>query len=316
MNDRDLQSIIEKYLNGTASSEEVSHLHQWYESNIRPVSESTGTEEAVRKRIMAGIKNTLRPAIPLPFYRRKSLRLAMSVAAVFVFCSALILLIPFSRKHDVTVVAPAGRVTELVLPDGSKVWLNAGTSLKYPGQFKDDRTVELLGEAFFEVRKDPDHVFSVVTKGITTKVLGTAFNVKSYGNEGKTTVHVSRGRVEVTNADLTLGILKPNDQITFDYATRKASLVKRTGHLIPAWKEGKFDFNAEPFSEIAGTLSRWYQVEINFSQAQLANCRYTASFDTRLPLTQILDLLCAVNDLHYAMDEKSNRVQVKGKGCN
>jgi len=163
-----------------------------------------------------------------------------------------------------TVLTAKGEQYSVDLPDGTKVWLNAASSLKFPTTFtsKANRIVELIGEAYFEVAKDKSHPFIVKTDKQEIKVLGTHFNVSSYPDEQLTKTTLLEGSVEVvsTNNHTSKAKLRPGQQAQLSRKTLKVKEVDLTESM--AWKNGDFNFENEEFSSILNQVSRWYNVEI------------------------------------------------------
>jgi transmembrane sensor len=202
-----------------------------------------------------------------------------------------------------------GSRTQIKLPDGSTVWLNASSNLTYNEDFgKNIREVNLTGEAFFDVVRDPLHPFIIHTKMIDIKVLGTEFNVKAYPNESHTETSLIRGSVEITikNRQNQKLYLKPNEKIVItnnEAGEKKTESVKPLIAIQPlkyyptdsavtetAWVENILRFQDESFAEVALKMERWYGVHINFSDDRLAEYRLYGSF-TKETVTQALDAL-------------------------
>lgn len=190
-----------------------------------------------------------------------------------------------------TVVTPRGKDFLLVLADGTKVWLNAESTLRYPVAFKGrERRVELLGEACFEVTKDERHPFVVSAGGMDTRVLGTKFNVRSYTAEER---HVTlvQGKVEVTDkAGNGPVVLQPGEDLSYtETGEVKISRVNTATYI--AWTEGLFYFEDAPLEEIMRSLGRWYNVNIDFEQAELYGIRLNFWASRNAHLNEALELL-------------------------
>jgi ferric-dicitrate binding protein FerR (iron transport regulator) len=211
---------------------------------------------------------------------------------------------PFSQ-----VMARPGVKTRLVLPDGTEVWLNSGSKLRYQDDFnKAFREVELEGEGFFDVVKDAHHPFIVHTDGIDIKVLGTTFNIKSYPTDKTIEATLLRGMIEVSRKDdpnAPKVILKPNEKLTFnkELVRAKLNLVKdqdaaKTGDAssdiaitpilknIPdsekeetSWRYNRLVFDGDSFGELAEKMERWYNVSITFKSDKLLQYRFKGAFD-------------------------------------
>lgn len=166
---------------------------------------------------------------------------------------------------------PKGGQYQVTLPDGSKVWLNAATTLKYPSRFADSaRVVELIGEAFFEIRKVANEAgripFLVKTKGQTVEVLGTEFNISAYPEESITRTTLVKGTVRVTDhQSKKYSELKPDMQSITGMGTLHVEKVNVSSAI--AWKNGLFIFNETPLKEAMSQLSRWYDVEVVYDPA-------------------------------------------------
>ncbi|MEJ7558497.1 MAG: FecR domain-containing protein [Pedobacter sp.] len=163
-----------------------------------------------------------------------------------------------------TILTAKGEQYSVDLPDGTKVWLNAASSLKFPTTFASlsNRIVELTGEAYFEVARDKSHPFIVKTNKQDIKVLGTHFNVSSYPDEQVTKTTLMEGSVKVVskNNASSVATLKPGQQAQLSSKALKVKEVDLSEST--AWKDGDFNFENEEFSSILRQVSRWYNVEI------------------------------------------------------
>jgi transmembrane sensor len=160
-----------------------------------------------------------------------------------------------------TIETPRGGQYQVVLPDGSKVWLNSASSLKYPAAFTGtNRQVELNGEAYFEVAKDKAHPFKVKTNKETVEVLGTHFNINSYSDEPTIKTTLLEGSVKITTANQQQ-IIKPGEQAVLGSSLK---IQQADEEEVLAWKNGLFMFNDEPLESIMRKVSRWYDVDIQY----------------------------------------------------
>lgn len=186
-----------------------------------------------------------------------------------------------------TVTTPRSGEHRLTLPDGSHVWLNDSSSIRYPAAFPgSDRTVALSGEAYFEIAPDANKPFVVKLKDATVEALGTGFDLSSYPGEGGSTATLVNGavRVRTTRDSVTL---TPNEQ----------ALVKADGSLgvdknVPAseimgWKDGYFFFSQTPLDQVLRQLARWYDIDIE-NDTNLPGLRFDGNFDRRVPLGLLL----------------------------
>jgi len=186
-------------------------------------------------------------------------------------------------------VVPDKGTYAVVLQDGTKVWLNAGSSLRYPSRFTGpDRVVELVGEGFFAVAKDAAHPFRVLCQGTETEAVGTAFNVNGYRNEVTTTL--VEGRVKVGSA-MGKTYLSPGQSATFNSRslppTAQADTVLATG-----WKNGNFVFLHTDFQEVMDQLSHWYGVEIDYQKGfRPEGLSFTGELPRNEPISKLLSLM-------------------------
>jgi len=235
----------------------------------------------------------------------------MKVAAIL-FIPLLVLTVNFyidgikSSKGVIysEITSPYGSRTSFELPDGSKVWLNYGSSLRFPIKFNSKfRELELKGEAYFDVVHNEKQPLIVKTGSIQTKVLGTKFNVMAYADEKDVEVTLQKGKVAIQKLNndgsaRNLVVLHPNQQAVYD-KTRK--LIKyrniKTEKYI-SWKDGKLIFIDDPIDVIMKRLERWYNVDIILKDKELSRFTYKATF-TNEQLTQVLDLMKIATPINY-----------------
>lgn len=161
-----------------------------------------------------------------------------------------------------TISIPRGGEYKLTLPDGSKVWLNSASSIRFPTAFsKSERKVEITGEVYFEVSKDQNRPFQVVSAHQTVEVLGTHFNVDAYDDEGETKTTLLEGSVSIIHQS-TKRLLKPGQQSLV--SNEGINVVSADLESAVAWKNGYFKFNREGIQSIMRQVSRWYDVDVEF----------------------------------------------------
>lgn len=194
-----------------------------------------------------------------------------------------------------TLTTPRGKDFLLVLADGTKVWLNAESSLRYPVAFDGkQRRVELKGEACFEVAKNAACPFIVSADGMDTEVLGTKFNVRSYTSSDRHVTLVN-GKVQVTNtANHSSVLLQPGQDLTYT-ATGEEKISNVNIATYTAWTEGMFYFEDTKLKDIMSAMGRWYNVNIDFEQTELYDIRLNFWANRNTGLDEALALL---NKLH------------------
>ncbi|MGE8243157.1 MAG: FecR family protein [Sphingobacterium sp.] len=213
---------------------------------------------------------------------------------------------PIPSQYNLLIV-PKASFYKMTLGDGTKVWVNALSQLKFPSQFSTtERRVFLDGEAFFEVAHDPDHPFIVESKGNEIKVLGTHFNVNSYTDLVRTTL--TEGRVEVWQ-DNQYVALSPGEYA----AVSKGRLIKGKANLQQdlSWHNNEFYFRKETIVNIAHQLSRWYDLDVKFRGNVQMDKEYTGSIERDVKLSQVLEMLSYVSDLKFEVDGKKLTIETK-----
>jgi len=208
-----------------------------------------------------------------------------------------------SRVEYQTIKAARGKKVMLTLADGTRVHLNSESELIVPRSFSDTvRTIHLLGEAFLEVAKDASRPFTVITPGVTVRVLGTVFNVRAYPDEPLARVTVQEGKVKMFNTAGHSTLLTRNQTATAS-AERALSVQHIDAHYYTAWHRHKLVFKDQPLAEIALTLQRWYNIRVLINNSSLANHRFTGSFDNP-GLDDLMTNMSVVAQFNYKLNEK------------
>ncbi len=160
-----------------------------------------------------------------------------------------------------TLSAPTGGQFQLVLPDGSKVWLNSSSSIRFPTEFSgEERKVELTGEAYFEVAKNPTLPFRVSVSGMYVEVLGTHFNIMAYGDESSIKTTLLEGSVRVTKGS-SAKVLTPGQQSKMNLKG-DINVVDADLEQVIAWKNGYFQFSSDDIETIMRQVARWYDIKV------------------------------------------------------
>lgn len=185
---------------------------------------------------------------------------------------------------------------ELVLPDGSRVWLNSGTSIRFPASFSSkERSVELLGEAWFDVQHANEIPFVIHSGNIVTSVMGTAFDIKAYPGEHAMIVAVQRGRVKVQSGNRSLATLEKGRQVKVMADESYFQSTIDTA-LIAGWKKGNLYYKDEMLADIVADLQRVFNDSIQIKQASLKKVITTVSFNKNTGLRKALDIICRITD--------------------
>ncbi|MDD7884924.1 FecR family protein [Flavivirga sp. 57AJ16] len=208
---------------------------------------------------------------------------------------------PASNDHFSFITA-RGDKKEVYLPDGSKIVLNADSELTYPKEFNDSiREVTLVGEAFFDIKRDENKPFIVNTNSIKIRVLGTSFNVKSYAKDTKVETTLVTGKVELIKDEETPIVLAPSQKAVFHKKENKLEIEEVKSLDVVAWKDGTLIFNKTPLREVVIDLERKYNIEININSLKLLNYEYTGTFDN-LSIHEVLKLLSISSPIKYTIE--------------
>lgn len=215
----------------------------------------------------------------------------------------------FSHKAGVdssqlysTLSTESGERSHMMLPDGTKVWLNTDSELKYASDFNQEhRDVYITGECYFEVTKDAHNPFIVHAKDLQVKVYGTHFNVKESSSTKQAEVTLVEGKVEVLSPEnKSLSYLSPGEKLTLKGEKYQVEKENNPNALI-AWTQGILTFEDQPFEEVVDYLENWYGVSIHLDQSLHNNHRYTFKVKTE-SLREVLDLISVITPIHYKID--------------
>ncbi|MEO6520108.1 MAG: FecR domain-containing protein [Mucilaginibacter sp.] len=200
-----------------------------------------------------------------------------------------------------TMQTPRGGIYRVQLPDGTNVWLNSATILRYPVAFNGkERKVTLDGEAYFEVAHDANHPFMVSTQNQTVEVLGTHFNVNSYSDDDIAKTTLLEGSVRIAALGLNKsGILKPGQQAIINQ--QKINIKNIDTQNAIAWKNGLFVFDNENIQAIMKKISRWYDVDVEY-MGELDNIRFGGSVSRFTDIQQLLRKLELTNTIHFKIN--------------
>ena len=211
---------------------------------------------------------------------------------------------PAEVKYN-TLEIPRGGEYALQLADGSRVWLNAETRLRYPVAFAGtERRVELTGEAYFEVSKDATRPFIVRANGVDVRVLGTSFNVAAYGAEVVTTLVEGRVAVEAGSERVTL---EPDRQAVWDGERMEVRQVDASNYGL--WRKGIFYFEDRRLEEILDALARWYGVEVFYVNPETKDMRFTVEIKRYENIDAILRRIAQTERVHFGVSGRTVTVQ-------
>lgn len=214
------------------------------------------------------------------------------------------------KLHSLEV--PRGGEYPLELEDGTKIWLNSESRLRFPLAWgPHERHVYIDGEAFFEVKKDSLRPFIVTSKGVDIRVLGTKFNMASYEGSSEIVTTLVEGAVAIQNGIETLGVLKPGEQAVFDSIGGKMDVRQVDVTLYTSWKDGYYKFEGTTLEEIMNTLARWYNIEIHYTSEELKGIRFSGRIKRYGDIHEFLDVLEGTYDVGFQIENRTITVNKK-----
>ncbi|MGL4411194.1 MAG: FecR family protein [Bacteroidales bacterium] len=317
-----MQSIIRKYLNHKANEEELVKLKSWLNESPKNREELIRLKNSYALSLIIGSEKSVtdEPSVNSEKSKQKTKRLFDQIRGSrwIQYAAVALIILSFqsllrwrsdlnneSQYQEVSV--GSGESAKVVLADGSVVWLNSNSVLKYPDSFNSrSRRVILNGEAFFQVNRDTKHPFVVEAGEISVKVLGTEFNVQSYSDELSLKVEVQSGKVQVTDffGDKEGVILTANEKVEFIRVDRSMRLGKYDPNS-ESWRDGKYIFRNRSFGEIVRQLERIYGVKIQVHDPKLLEEIYYGEIDKSDPITKILDIISVSNHFEYRVSNKT-----------
>jgi len=303
----ELKRLLQRRKEGRCSQEELSQLENWFDSTSR-----AGNWEWTDAR-KAEIKSEIRKNIGLKMHGQAQ---ASMFKMYFKIAASVLLILSLglyfgsnyinTSSQYTEINAASGKTTEVLLSDGSKIILQAKSRLKFPKVFSgENREVFLYeGEAFFDIAKDPGRPFIVTTKKVSTKVLGTAFNISFYEDQQEMSVTVVRGKVSVSNSDGNQVLLDPDQQVVINKVSGsfKKSAVDARENI--GWTEGRIQLNNQTMMHAAELLEKRYDINIKFASPEIHVIRFTATFDKTDSLISILNDISRINQLTYTIESK------------
>lgn len=318
-----IQPLITAFLSGNATDGERRELEEWVKQspdNNRYFQEIRNVWQAMNpafnpseinvfeaeKNILANIAATERNVVRvvLLYWQRIA---AIIVIPLLLLCTYFYLNKNSSQYNAIEyqeVKSPHGTFSEVCLTDGTHVWLNGGSSLRYPLVFrKGKREVFLKGEGYFEVEADKENPFVVETGRITLRATGTAFNIEAYNNDSITAVTMVKGKVDVAFGNSSPVAMIPGERASFNNLTKQCLIAKTDPYKWYAWKDGLMIFRDDPLSYVFKRLGQTFNVNIDLRDTTLANAPYRATFEYE-SLDEILRLLRMSAPLSFKQNKR------------
>lgn len=326
-----MEKLFKKYLAGTCSPEEYSKVIDFInQSGNETVMDELlknhwdvihlKTSDIKNPQLLDQIHHQIALAENKSIQRKLNIyKISLQIAAILIF-GLIITSVWFSQNAEQVassdiitqqITTPLASRTNFELPDGSKVWLNAGSSISFPSKFDGkSRSVKLTGEAYFDVKKD-EIPFLVQTDEFTVNVLGTAFNVMAYEGESAF-VTLERGKIELQNAGKSLGYLNPGQQAQFVDGIDEMTLETVDTKIFTSWKENRLIFQYEPLELLAKRLERWYNLKINIDDKSLYSLKVTGKIELE-SFSEVLDLMELTLPIRYQYNKNERTLTIYKK---
>ncbi|MDR3061273.1 MAG: FecR domain-containing protein [Dysgonamonadaceae bacterium] len=314
------EELLHKYIKGEAGQAEKEEITQWLDASGEHMKEFL----VLRKIYDVGLwhKEESRIEISGPSslvnkHSSQQVSSLLKIAAAFIiaFISAYFL---FSERFGdeepavmQTVYVPPGQRAEITLADGSKVWLNAKSTLLFPNRFdKKYRKVDLDGEAYFEVAFDKEKPFSVITEEYEVRVLGTEFNLLAYKHSSLFEASLIKGSVEISPHDSLRKIfLKPNMKAFTEKGELKTGVIEDYNYFL--WKKGIIYFDDETVAEMIKKLELYFDYKIEIKNKKLIRCKFSGKFNAKDGVEHVLRVLQLKHKFKYEKDEEHKIIVIK-----
>lgn len=328
MKEQELYLLITKYLSCQASAEESGWLTNWlaldksnqqtfdevkrmWEGHQRLADEnSIPALSVLRARIAADEQHK----VPTQSKRVKLYWLAAAASVLGIIFTAWHFFPGKSIQHPLALLKATTRPGEkkvIILEDSTKVMLGPESSLSYPASFdKDNRTVSVTGQAYFEVSRAEHQPFFVQTAVLSVQVLGTHFNVNADAGQAASTVALLEGAVKVRLKGNESYLLKPGQEISVDHITNQVALNQLDSALVFGWQQNLLVFKNEQFGDAAARIEKMYGVKIVFNNEEAAETRLYAQFRD-MPLESVLSTICISGVLTYHQQGDTIYVNMK-----
>lgn len=318
-----IERKVKDYFNGQLNAEEEAELVELLKSNemyktdffsfkkgldpdeiVHPLLQSSYSElkskliinQGFNTKITGGVKR-----LQLSFFRIAAM---LAIALITGFSLAYLLLENNVPKTEVVwfeTRVPRGEKSEVLLPDGSKVWVNSESTISYPSNFMDgNREIKLNGEAYFEVSKLERKPFTVISDDYDIQVLGTKFNVMAYAEFGRTETSLLEGKIEIKRGNQKMTV-EPGQ--TFTFTDNQFSIRKTDVSQTARWKDDIFDFDRITFKELVVRLERWYDIDIEIRNKELNEIVYSGIFKNEETIWQVLNTLQLTLPIRYKRED-------------
>lgn len=323
---------IQSFLNGSLTAEGQAALRQWIKENPdnktyfqhtvaiwKAAGVALNVEGFDAEKVIGEFRKEAKSIGRINFYKYALKVSAIAIIALLCGITSLFFLWQSERTaqaaiedyKEYMVEVPAGAKSKVVFPDGSIVWLNAGSKIKYDSDFaKKSRNIELSGEGYFEVNKNEELPFVVNTGKMVVKVLGTKFNLKSYEEDLEVKVILKEGAVKVGDflTDTNPVVLKPNQRFIYKKSDHTIHVDSVDASHIDNWRNGAIAFDKISLEEISIELRRLYNRPIRIESDKLKKIVYYSDFQANVTVEKVLEILSSGNKFRYEVKPELIRI--------
>ena len=303
-------------MEGSITAEEVETVVDWLDADEKHVKEFMTLHKLYDISILnQSTKERKKEKVARAVFRRIVIELLKVAAIALILLSGNFLLQKDDQMESLpsfqTLYVPAGQRAELILPDSTKVWLNANSKLVYPSSFQEGiRQVELDGEAYFDVRHNRDNPFIVRTKSMNVTVLGTEFNVSAYSGIEEFNIALLRGSVELNSPDRSRKYrMMAGEQVLYRDGKYVSAQIGSMDYF--KWKEGLLSFSNQPIHVIIEKLRLYYDIKIEVADLPFLKERYSGKFRVKDGIEQVLKVLQLEHKFTYVKDNELNLITIK-----
>ena len=322
--------LIGKFIKGEATVEEQLQVEQWLKADAAnaalladikatwdsagKINESLTIDKAKAWKSIQQKISEEEKVLPITRKARAYNAWILRVAAVLIVgLFATWFFLKVNNAPQLILVQTAKEKKTIVMPDSTIIYLNENSTLLYPEEFAaNQRKVELTGEAFFEVTKNPDKPFIIGNENFNVKVLGTSFNVLAYDADEEATVSVVTGKVAFSDRSGNSVLLIKNETGILNKNKKQLNKFSSSNTNFLAWKNKKLEFNKTSFNDVCAALKKYFAIEIEVKDKNILNCTFTGYFEDPT-LQNVLNVLEKTLELKTVIIDK--KVEITGKGC-
>lgn len=309
-----MEQLLQRYIRGEVSEEERLKVASWLDESPENMREFLALRKLYDLSLWQSDTNEKYSVRKRHFSIQKITIELLKIAAIFLvgFWGSKQLLTQQPDKAQMqTIHVPAGQRAEVTLADGTHVWLNSRSTLKFSEQFSANTlNVELDGEGYFSVQHNEKSPFTVQTPKYTIQVLGTEFNVKAYHNSPLFETALIKGSVEITSPELSQSLrLKPDEIAVANNGRLETSHISDYNYF--KWKEGLFCFENESIQDLIDKLQLYYDIQIDVQRPSLLQYRYSGKFRIKDGVEHVLKVLQLKHKFTYTKNEEENLIIIK-----